>query len=147
MGGRRRRRGQSPLLPEVIGRLGAGCTRANLKSDYANSGSLPIFISVYRCWSERLGMTRVVNTVPLKSASAVTGVNVITTLFVSSGYSESGIGRERRGQVKEEDQSVARAQRHPLELLLRLSQLHSVEQFTFTRLSVTTRSVSASKGV
>lgn len=57
-GGRRRRRGQSPLLPEVIGRLGAGCTRANLKSDYANSGSLPIFISVYRCWSERLRMTK-----------------------------------------------------------------------------------------
>lgn len=37
---------------------------------------------------------------PLKSASAVTGVNVITTLFMSLGYSQSGIGQERR--VKQE---------------------------------------------
>lgn len=40
-----------------------------------------------------LGRQRVVNTVPLKSASAVTGVNVITTLFMSLGYSQSGIGQ------------------------------------------------------
>lgn len=32
-------------------------THTNLKSDYANTRSLPIFISVYRCWSECLGMT------------------------------------------------------------------------------------------
>lgn len=32
-------------------------THASLKSDYANSRSLAIFISVYRCWSECLGMT------------------------------------------------------------------------------------------
>lgn len=39
------------------------------------------------------GRRRVVNTVPLKSASAVTPVNVITTLFMSLGYSQSGTGQ------------------------------------------------------
>lgn len=34
-----------------------GSTQTNLRSDYANTRSLPIFISVYRCWSECLGMT------------------------------------------------------------------------------------------
>ena len=33
---------------------------------------------------------------PLKSASAVAAVNVITTLFMSLGYSQSGIGQGRR---------------------------------------------------
>lgn len=31
---------------------------------------------------------------PLKSASAVSGVNMITALFMSLGYSQSGIGQE-----------------------------------------------------
>lgn len=39
------------------------------------------------------GRQRVVNTVPLKSALAVTPVNVITTLFMSLGYSQSGTGQ------------------------------------------------------
>lgn len=74
-----------------------------------------------------LGRWRVVNTVPLKSTSAVTVVNVITTLFMSLGYSQSGIGQGEAGK-KRLSEKMGELQRLTSEHFLRvlLFYIHSL---------------------